>query len=163
MEFYLLLGSIGIVILLLFFFSLTGKSAKKAVIRNPIVESNIASLKNSECLYAPEMNLQLRRIKGEKKYNDLIDAIGEQIYDLNTLFNKLRYHVERTEYGEFMTADNIFKSIIDDKEIEGFERDKNEEKEILEEVKNFNMKKRKIEKLMVELLDRTMKMKRESA
>jgi len=154
MELYLILLCIG-VIFIICFYSYTKKRNVKEIQKDyPILKSNIQSLKSCDCKYAPDMKIKLRFLGDERKYNEMISTLKDKVYELGILFNKMRYAIERTKFGEFLTASDLFKSIIEDKDIKQCKK----YSEIEKEIKEFKSLKTEIEALMQDLLDRSIKL-----
>jgi hypothetical protein len=161
MEFYLLGGICAAVLLLLYFFLTKNATQVRPDTISPDVEKNIQILENTECRYSPEMRITLHAIPGEKSYNEMISALEEKMYEVNALFHTLRYTIERTEFGEFMTAAEIFELLNKEKEIEKFKKYVDSEIELDNRVKKFIERKRDVEESMSNILYRTRKMRKE--
>jgi len=154
MEMYLILLCIG-VIFILCFYSCTKKRNVKEIRKDyPILKSNIQFLKSCDCKYNPDIKIRLRFLRDEKKYNEKISTLKDKVYELGILFNKMRYAIERTKFGEFLTASDLFKSIIEDEDIKQCKK----YNEIEKEIKEFKFIKTEIEALMQDLLDRSIKL-----
>ncbi|MEA1993362.1 MAG: hypothetical protein U9N35_03060 [Euryarchaeota archaeon] len=158
MVFYFLAFCFGAVLLLLFLFHFRKNTAKKPTGNNnipPILNKNIRHLKSCECSYRPDMRITLHTIEGEKECNKMIDNLKERTYELNILFDKTRYSIERTEFGEFLTASDIFEVLIGKKDEKEFKAYIKEKKDLKRKVKSFKKQKRDLEDLMQELLHRS--------
>jgi len=155
MESYLILVCIGVIFIICYYSYL--KNVKKSKnIRDiyPLLNRNIEFLKTQRCKYTPDIKIKLHFLRDQKKYNEMISTLKDKVYELNILFNKLRYTIERTKFGEFLTASDIFKSIIEDEDIRQYKKYSDIEKEI----KGFKSKKTKVENLMQNLLDKSIKL-----
>lgn len=154
MELYLILLCIGIIFIICFY-SYTKKRNVKEIRKDySIIKSNIQSLKSCKCRYRPDIKIKLRFLRDEKKYNEMISTLKDKVYELGILFNKMRYAIERTKFGEFLTASDLFKSIIEDKDIKQCKK----YSEIEKEIKDFKSLKTEIEALMQDLLDRSIEL-----
>jgi len=100
------------------------------------------------------MKIKLRFLGDERKYNEMISTLKDKVYELGILFNKMRYAIERTKFGEFLTASDLFKSIIEDRDMKQCKK----YSEIEKEIKEFKSLKTEIEALMQDLLDRSIKL-----
>ena len=160
MELYLLVGCIGILLIASLY--LYSKRGVQVVVERsnslPHIEENIRFLERHKCKYEPNMEIKLHRIKNQRRYNDTISALEDKIYELNILFDKLRYTVERTKFGEFMTASDIFKFIIEEKDIEECTKYVNTKIDLKKEIKDFKSRKKEAELLLQNLLDVSTKM-----
>ncbi len=162
MELYLLLGCIGILLIICFYvYSKRGgmKELTEDSTLYPALERNIEYLESYKCNYEPNMRIKFHILTNKKKYNDMISTLEDKIYELNVLFNKLRYIIERTKFGEFLTASDIFKFIIEGKDIEECKKYIDTKIEIEKEIKDFKSRKKEIENLMQSLLNRSIEMK----
>jgi len=154
MELYLILLCIGIIFIVCFYSYSKKRNVKEIRKDYPILKSNIQSLKSCKCKYDPDMKIRLHFLRDEKKYNETISTLKDKVYELGILFNKMRYAIERTKFGEFLTASDLFKSIIEDKDIKQCKK----YSEIEKEIKDFKSLKTEIEALMQDLLDRSIRL-----
>ncbi len=158
MEFYVYVGSIGIIFVVVLFLYLRRKKIEHAGDTKKIraaVEHNIRELEECECSYRPDMTLSLRFVKNKKEYNKIVSKIDDEVYRFTREFEKLRYDIERRKFGEFFTASDIFKLIIGKKEDEDFEEYIKANEKAKKKIKSLKSRKKEIEHLMQDILCRS--------